>query len=668
MGNDKRSSNIIKEIQRWRQSSGPEWTLERLKLLKHRVIVFLSDEQCMIEKIFPEIGDASWIKKSKRGWPSGPLGQFIRETLLSKRSLVSKSKLISVLNVGNTFTSEEVLDSQKKKFLEAITGEPLPNLFEKSHKMGLQCVESMFDFPKIKKMSKQDLKDRFKLRAVTERDFSFSGLNSAKPATTFQTDEMKRNLHPWLLSFLEGTVLSGPWTRILSDMGVPVHISEKHTATYGGRISVLQQGGLRARVIAVPVAAAQVAFRPLHEDLNKILRFIPQDCTHDQMSGVTWASDELRKGRVVHAVDLSSATDNFPLGFQTAVLEYLEYPYVEEFTEFCRLEFGQTSGGNTIRYTKGQPMGLYGSFALFALSHHVLLKRIESRFRVNDTYRILGDDIVISDDRVYSEYLRAMEFLGVPISYHKCLSSDMLTEFAGKLIDPQGSIPFVKAPVNSTKGLINLDQFLNYCRVSRTTKGAITSVPKKFRKFAMSIAALPEIYGGLGINPDGLSIADRVTAFEISRDKSYPIKSDLESALVRMVAFGNHDHVRDVGNYVNNQLTYVHNKIRMELQSFGLLFSDDNLNRAVLSQILESINIDDKLTNSGTLNSISPSKGVFKEWKTRVASAQRSVETLFDLQEVPQSAAKDITPIWDSEQNRCDLIPKYQDSDDLCLS
>lgn len=50
-----------------------------------------------------------------------------------------------------------------------------------------------------------------------------------------------------------------------------------------------------------------------------------------------------------------------------------------------------------VRYATGQPMGLYSSWATFALTHHVLIgyaafrKGIKSFFK----YAVLGDDVVI---------------------------------------------------------------------------------------------------------------------------------------------------------------------------------------------------------------------------------------------------------------------------------
>ena len=651
-GSDPRSKPIIEEIQRWREESGSEWTLDRLKGLKQNVLLFFSDERYMIEGKFPPM-EGIWYKKDKQGWPKGHLGKFMRTTLLNgkenKRGLV-----LSILSVGSAFIAPKLMETQKRKFLEAISGKPhRDDLYEYSHSLGQRAssVISISDGSTRPSNWGSEIILPKKFNALKERvetkDFSLAGLNSSKPTTSFQTSSMKK-IHPWLYSLIEGTIVKGPWTRILNDMGVP-QVKTNTKAIYGGRITVIQEGGLKARVIGVPVAASQIAFKPLHMALDKILSFIQEDCTHNQMAGVEWSQDQLNLGKTLHAVDLSSATDNFPLGFQAAVLEKLGYYYSKEFVETCRMDFGNADIGKTIRYTKGQPMGLYGSFSLFALSHHVLIKKIESDLGLNSTYRILGDDIVISNEEVHTRYRKAMKSLGVPISEHKCLTSDLLTEFAGKVVSPSGPINFCKPPKNN-QGLINLDQFYNYCKVTNSWKDAIRGVPKNYRKFARSVVRLPEIYGGLGINPEGFSVEQRLTDFESSKHKSYPLKEDLDSSLLETTLKSSNPHVRSLCSFVSDQLTKLHDKVTAELNSYGFKFSSKSLSRAVLGQILDSTLVDDRLTHAGTLSNNTSNNSIFNSWKTNTATMQRKVEKRFDAVDVEEIIS--VSPqSWDDTTN-----------------
>jgi hypothetical protein len=619
MGTDKRSAAIIREIQSWSENSGSEWTLERLKTLKRCVIQYVSSDTLQTAQKFL-LPSGSWIKASSNGWPKGHLGGLIKDVLLNGGITHRKlGLLLSILEVGKTFKRPEVTAAQSAKFLEAINGDPVrEDLYDFSYKAGAYCFKDTSSNEGVS----------FTFRYKKNHHFSFAGLNSAKPSTSFMTKEMKQ-IHPWLYSLIEGSALNGPWTPILTSMGIPV--KQGPEAIFGGKITILQEGGLKARVIAVPVAAAQVAFKPLHETLNALLRRNPSDCTHDQSRGIQWGQRKLKEGNVLHAVDLSSATDNFPLGFQCAVLDGLGYEYTDEFKKFCKLKFGFP--GKSLEYTKGQPMGLYGSFALFAYSHHVLLRHIEKKIGVFDTYRILGDDIIISNDEVHKQYLLRMKTLGVPISYHKCLDSDLFTEFAGKLISPLGVVDVAKAP-SLKDGLVNIDQFINYCKVTGTYQYAIKGVPKQYRNFAKRVVALPEHFGGLGINPQGLSVEDRLVSFEKSKERSFPLKRDLGSSLIKAKALSNgNEHVGQVCSFINDQLMKIHQEIDDDLSTYDHLYAsigDYDIKRAVLQQLADSLQRDNPMPYIGTLRTNKSQDSIYRQWKEALFSAEASLERKLD--------------------------------------
>ena len=87
-------------------------------------------------------------------------------------------------------------------------------------------------------------------------------------------------------------------------------------------------------------------------------------------------------------------------------------------------------------FCAGQPLGYYGSWALFSLSHHFVVW-LAAKFayphlrRPFWNYAILGDDIVIADEAVATEYVDLVGRLGVSISKPKSLVSDVgALEFA----------------------------------------------------------------------------------------------------------------------------------------------------------------------------------------------------------------------------------------------
>jgi hypothetical protein len=96
-----------------------------------------------------------------------------------------------------------------------------------------------------------------------------------------------------------------------------------------------------------------------------------------------------------------------------------------------------------LKYAVGQPMGALSSWAMLAITHHLLVQ-IAFRRAFNiptnvpltmdtwyDDYELLGDDIILFDSKVAAEYLRLMEYIGVPINTSKSVcAKTAVAEFA----------------------------------------------------------------------------------------------------------------------------------------------------------------------------------------------------------------------------------------------
>lgn len=70
----------------------------------------------------------------------------------------------------------------------------------------------------------------------------------------------------------------------------------------------------------------------------------------------------------------------------------------------------------------GQPLGMYGSWPLFTLSHHFVVWLAAERAYPGhqepfQSYAVLGDDVVITDPKVAVHYRSLLDQLGVTISY-----------------------------------------------------------------------------------------------------------------------------------------------------------------------------------------------------------------------------------------------------------
>jgi len=88
--------------------------------------------------------------------------------------------------------------------------------------------------------------------------------------------------------------------------------------------------------------------------------------------------------------------------------------------------------GKEYYYNAGQPMGAYSSWAMFALSHHVVIQYcsyLEDIVNFKD-YAVLGDDVVIGHQAVANRYKQVIKNLGVEISFSKTHESETFCEFA----------------------------------------------------------------------------------------------------------------------------------------------------------------------------------------------------------------------------------------------
>jgi len=279
-----------------------------------------------------------------------------------------------------------------------------------------------------------------------------------------------------------------------------------------GVIGYSQEPGAKLRAFAAPNWVLQAAMEGTKQCLLSALAHCEWDCTHEQSKGVLGVQKWLAEGRKVFSVDLSDATNNFPLHLQIRLLNYLGLPPEDiRLLELVsrspfRLSWGD---GRLITWTVGQPLGAGPSFMSFALGHAViaLAAEISAGVPVKDLgshFYILGDDIVISDDSVHAAYRGYLGVLGCPVSESKCLQSLVAGEFAGKLITKDHVYHGYKYRE------ISDISFLDVLRNLGAQALSVCTAPQK--AYAELVWELPEPVG-LGFNPAGRPLAERYAEF-----------------------------------------------------------------------------------------------------------------------------------------------------------
>lgn len=106
----------------------------------------------------------------------------------------------------------------------------------------------------------------------------------------------------------------------------------------------------------------------MHYYLNSVLRKIPQDCTFAQGS----FKDKVKGWNTFHSIDLTAATDRFPID---VICHVLEAKFPKSFVIAWRdimvgYPFRSTTLETEVSYKVGNPMGAYSSWPSFAVAHH----------------------------------------------------------------------------------------------------------------------------------------------------------------------------------------------------------------------------------------------------------------------------------------------------------
>lgn len=421
----KTGHQIIDQVNHWIKNSGIEWTNARLKAIRTALIQVRAGNLELAISVY-QSNSISYHKGSLL--PKGVFGPVGYLWINSQRPAVLR-RISAVLRLYTCLRLDKLSVKQYEKAKQAINGDPSydkDKIISLSNEIFTMAEELKKGFPKLEKPNLGNLK-------------AFSSTHRS-----ISTDpNVKKQPFGFLL------------TSLLSSLRIPLALQyvnpcdELHQflteICYGdnqeaGHIAFLQEGGCKGRVIAVPNAWIQYLMEPLHKALDKYTRTLPNSAVHDHNKGAYYIKQNFSVGNKLFCFDLSSATDRFPLPIQTALLEGLGLETYKK--AFIDLRTGwkvkSPFGDEMWSYNTGQPMGMYGSFSLFHLTHYMLLKFCCKILKLSDDignpwFMVLGDDVIIRHPGVARLYEIIMSDLDVELSPTKSIVSDRVGEFAGFL-------------------------------------------------------------------------------------------------------------------------------------------------------------------------------------------------------------------------------------------
>jgi hypothetical protein len=253
-------------------------------------------------------------------------------------------------------------------------------------------------------------------------------------------------------------------------------------SSFLGKLSFKVEPAGKIRVFAMVDCFTQWLLAPLHKGIFNFLRKIPEDATHDQDLILSTFVERIRDSKIlkVYSFDLTAATDRIPVSAQALILDtMLDKAYGADWSSFLvdrwyqlstpswdpsaiscaslgidpekekdnpylslKLSKPDKSGKripyvDAVKYATGQPMGALSSWAMLALTHHVMVRMAALRagYREFSFYLVLGDDLVIADEKVAAHYLAIAKEWDVEINLSKSILSDNGSlEFAKRFV------------------------------------------------------------------------------------------------------------------------------------------------------------------------------------------------------------------------------------------
>jgi hypothetical protein len=484
---------FVRMFQKYLECNGEEFTVKLFKELKLSFV----KRKAHPDRFFP----VPW-QKHDGCFHRGPMGALERWCRISHKRW---SKVIKLLGIFTSIYAREVLPSQEKKFLDGVNSKPIeiPDTIHRLTSKGIQQVIARFPLEKHTFLRPP--------KALWEYSVSPTRRAPFPDGKSYPENENVWNTLAYTRFTSFGMGIRQRFRGIFDPLehGISVDFPDDTPdvclfRNSVGKIGFIQEPGMKLRAVANPGRIYQSALRPLGDALFGVLKELPWDCTFDQSKGVPSIQDHLRKNMVCHSIDLTGATDYFPLDLQKLILDVLFKKDTLGYTNlFYLLSRGEWmySENKTIRWTKGQPLGLYPSFAAFALTHGILLYALND-FQHNNQFFVLGDDVVILSDELHKKYINLMVLLECPISGSKSISSSCLAEFAGMLIS-QDDVQ------NQHKWrVVSDDSFLDTMR--NIGPKALRLLRPRQKRVAKLLWEVPDFMGGLGFNPKGKKLEQRV--------------------------------------------------------------------------------------------------------------------------------------------------------------
>jgi len=524
---------IVNSITRQVRCEGPENVVKRLKNLKQAAVNFIAGQSY----------DLPWIAHSSNGKPKGPWKR-VWILLESKQHKHQKRALNAMMVYASIVLPKRAspTPTQERKFLSSVSFEKsevhrrTKILYDTVEKGGFSASSNT-----LKRMLEaKNWKPDSSRKNIPDIQVWLAQRYSSTPELAQRSE---KHLHRFLHDEVFNEFYCMPQVKkVLGELGEDhFWLDQSWMGSYKdwkqskpvdkpiGTIGSSQEPGLKFRAFASPNLVIQCSLERLKINLLEALKCLPWDCTHNQESGVSKVQQWLVDGKQCFSVDLSDATNNFPLVLQEMLLVTLGVPEDDRllFNMVSRSPYKISWNNESVSWNIGQPLGAGPSFPAFSLTHGlVVLEAIARSERKGgkhtvDEFLILGDDFITCSPDIHREYRSVLRDLSCPVSESKCLVSHVAGEFAGKLITKDHVFHGFKFKEISDLSFMSVVRTLGSQAISKTL------LTKHQYTYCKLVSEMPEPFG-LGFNPKGRSLADRYEELLVLLDKKALIKRDTD--------------------------------------------------------------------------------------------------------------------------------------------
>lgn len=483
---------MVRLLIHWEQHKGIRWVVNRLKEYRQHLLD----------------AERSNLSTKSNGTLRGPFGALSK---LSRQNRSGTTKALAICQVYGLFEAKKPTQKEYLKFKVS--------LIETNHDLEFKVIPNNYEKSLAKKL-------------VRRFDSHYPSKGKLAPVVDFKQKP------EWDITPIEHvnslfhcpSLVRNHYNFFYKLVSMPSKFLFKGDKNFVGVVvGLTKDRGMKTRFISNPFRLIQLALSRLKNVTSLYLkRFCPESAVFDQEEGVSWVIEQFNLGKKISSIDLSNCTDLLPLDGQLLLLRHLFPDLLEDiaiFEEVARSSW--KTPYDDVRWETGQPLGTGPSFSVFTLYHVFLVRYMGGN---ENNFRVIGDDIVISDPSITPRYIKAMDQLKVPISPLKSLFYSNKAEFAGRFIDKYGKLRVFKAsidkPVNDPLGLIR-----------QYGQKAKKLLPKGMQEKLLYVASLPPPYGFGGCSKSDLSKFDSDAFYTLFETTLEEIPSTLDKSKKRTPQF-----------------------------------------------------------------------------------------------------------------------------------